>query len=97
MGSMIPAKEAEGMGLIYKVVPHDELEKEALEFARTLANMPTLAIGKAKEILNRAFDMTLDEVLEEEAKAQAFLSGTEDHREGIQAVLEKRKPKFHGK
>jgi 2-(1,2-epoxy-1,2-dihydrophenyl)acetyl-CoA isomerase len=85
------------MGFIYKVVPHEELEKEALELGKNLAEMPTLAIGKAKAILNRTFTMTLDELLAEEKRTQAYLSGTEDHREGIRALLEKRKPKFQGK
>ena len=97
LGKVINAEEAEKIGLIYKVVPSEELEKEAMTFAGRLAGMPTKAIGRAKEILNRAFNMTLDEVLEEEIKAQLVLSETEDHREGIRALMEKRKPKFQGK
>jgi len=97
LGKAIGAEEAEKIGLIYKVVPHEDLEKEGMTFAGRLAGMPTKAIGRAKEMLNRAFNMTLDEVLEEEIKAQLVLSQTEDHREGIRALMEKRKPKFQGK
>lgn len=97
LGGVISAEEAGRMGLIYKVVPHDVLEKEAMELASRLAKMPTQAIGRAKRILNQAFNMRLAEVLEEEIKAQTYLSQTEDHREGMRAFLEKRQPKFQGK
>ncbi len=97
LGNMISAEEAEKMGLVYRVVPHEELEKEAIGLASRLARMPTKAIGRAKRMLNQAFNMTLSEVLDEEIEAQIFLSKTEDYREGIQALVEKRKPKFHGK
>lgn len=97
LGSVISAEEAMRMGLIYKVVPHDELDKEAMELASLLARMPTKAIGEAKRVINQSFNMTLDEVLAEEIKSQIYLTQTGDHREGIQALLEKRKPDFQGK
>jgi 2-(1,2-epoxy-1,2-dihydrophenyl)acetyl-CoA isomerase len=59
--------------------------------------MPTKAVGRAKTLLGRTYGMTLAELLEEEIKAQTFLSHTEDHREGLRAFLEKRQPKFQGK
>ena len=65
--------------------------------ASRLAQMPTKAIGRAKKLLGRTFEMTLSEVLEEEIRAQTSLSSTEDHREALQAFLEKRQPKFQGK
>ena len=85
------------MGLIYRTVPHDDLLDEAMGLARRLSRMPTQAIGRAKRMLNRAFDMTLPEVLREEIDSQIYLTGTEDHREGISALLEKRKPVFQGR
>jgi 2-(1,2-epoxy-1,2-dihydrophenyl)acetyl-CoA isomerase len=97
LGRVISAEEAERMGLIYKVVPPQDLEQEAMDLAGRLARMPTKAIGRAKRLLDRSFSMTLDEVLEEEIKAQVYLSQTEDHREGMRAFMEKRKPKFRGK
>jgi len=59
LGSAITAEEAASIGLIYKFVPHDELEKETLALANRLAKMPTKAIGRAKKVLNQAFDLTL--------------------------------------
>ena len=97
LGKVVGAEEAERIGLIYRVVPHDELEDEVMGLAVRLAKMPTEAIGRAKLLLNQAFNMTLAEVLDEEMKAQSYLSKTEDHREGMKALLEKRKPIFQGK
>jgi len=97
LGNVISAKEAERIGLIYKVVPHEQLEKETMDLAGRLASMPTKAIWRAKRVLNQAFDMRLEEVLDEELDAQIYLSQTEDHREGMRAFQEKRKPKFRGK
>jgi 2-(1,2-epoxy-1,2-dihydrophenyl)acetyl-CoA isomerase len=97
LGRVISAEEAERMGLIYKVVPPQDLEQVVMGLASRLARMPTQAIGRAKRLLDQSLNMTLDEVLEEEIKAQVYLSQTEDHREGMRALMEKRKPKFQGK
>jgi 2-(1,2-epoxy-1,2-dihydrophenyl)acetyl-CoA isomerase len=97
LGDVIGAQEAERIGFVYRTVPHDDLEKEALALAGRLAEMPTKTIGRAKGVLNRSFSMVLDEVLEEEIESQIYLSQTEDYREGMKAMLEKRKPRFQGK
>ncbi len=97
LGNVVDAMEAEKIGLITRVVPLDTLMDEAMGLAKKLARMPTLAIGRAKRILNQAFDMTLTEVLEQEIKNQITLTQTEDHAEGLRALKEKRKPEFHGK
>lgn len=97
LGNVIDAKEAGEIALVYKVVRHEELEKEAYGLAERLASMPTRAIGRAKKILNRSLSMSLEEVLIEEVEGQVFLSQTEDYREGIKALLEKRKPQFQGR
>lgn len=97
LGNVVDALEAQKIGLITRAVPQNALMDEAMGLARKLADMPTLAIGRAKRILNKAFNMTLSEVLEEEIKNQIYLTQTEDHAEGLRALLEKRKPKFQGK
>jgi 2-(1,2-epoxy-1,2-dihydrophenyl)acetyl-CoA isomerase len=96
-GSVIKAEDALTAGIVYKVVPHDQLEQESFKLAKKLANLPTRAIGKAKIVLNKAFNLTLEELLEEELSAQTYLTDTEDHQEGIKAFLEKRPPSFKGK
>ncbi|MDP2644516.1 MAG: enoyl-CoA hydratase/isomerase family protein [Desulfobacterales bacterium] len=97
LGNVIDADAAGKMGLVYQVVSHEELETASMELAGRLARMPTLAIGKAKSVLNRTFDLTLSQVLDEEVAAQIFLSHTRDYQEGMQAFKEKRKPDFKGK
>ena len=97
LGVVISAEEASQMGLIYQVVPEADLEKEAMELAVRLARMPTMAIGRAKKMLGRTYEMTLAELLEEEIEAQTALARTSDHREAVQAYLNKRIPKFVGK
>ena len=97
LGNVVDAREAEKIGLITRVVQQDVLMGEAIGLAKKLADMPTLAIGSAKKILNKAFDMTLSEVLEQEIKNQIYLTQTEDHAEGLRALMEKRKPQFQGK
>ena len=97
MGGIVTAAEAKEMGLVYKVVPHEELQKEARSLADRLAVMPTKAIGRAKKLLSRTFEISLSEVLDEEITAQIALSRTEDHREAVRAFMEKRQAKFQGR
>lgn len=96
-GSAVSADDALATGIVYKVVPHDQLNKESFKLAKKLAKSPTKAIGKAKKVLNKAFNLTLEEILYEELEAQTYLTDTEDHQEGIKAFLEKRLPNFKGK
>jgi 2-(1,2-epoxy-1,2-dihydrophenyl)acetyl-CoA isomerase len=96
-GDMVNAEEAERMGLVNKVVPAEELEAEALALAGRLAQGPTKAIGLMKTIINRGLSSDLAAVCEYEAQAQSILFQTEDFKEGMQAFLEKREPKFKGR
>lgn len=96
-GKAISAEDAFQMGLIQNVVSPDVLEAEALNFAGKLAKLPTKAIGRAKKVINQSFDLTLNQVLEEEINAQIDLTRTEDHQEGVRALMEKRKPEFKGR
>nr|WKN36501.1 enoyl-CoA hydratase-related protein [Tunicatimonas sp. TK19036] len=95
-GRSVPAQEAEQIGLINRAVPDDQLEAVVQEYARKFAVAPTKAIGLIKEMLNKSYHMTLPEVLDYEATMQDQAASTHDHREGIQAFLEKRKPVFRG-
>ena len=96
-GEIIDAKEAERIGLVNKVVPHEELNSTGMELARKLAKGPTLAIGKAKMVINRAIELSLDSALKDAIEAGFFIFGTEDALEGVMAFVEKREPKFKGK
>jgi len=96
-GEIIDAKEAERIGLVNKVVPHEELNSTGMELARKLAKGPTLAIGKAKIAINREMELNLDSALKDAIEAGSFIFGTEDALEGVMAFVEKREPKFKGK
>ncbi|MCI1591969.1 enoyl-CoA hydratase-related protein [Heyndrickxia oleronia] len=97
LGEKISAAEAKDIGLVTQVIPHDKWNEDVTAFAEKLAHMPTKAIGLIKRYFNQSWDSNLQEVLGKEAYAQKIAGSSYDHREGIAAFLEKRKPLFLGK
>ncbi len=97
LGQDITAAEAERVGLVNKVVPLAELERTTMELAERLAKAPTKSIGLIKRALNKALSSDLDTLLDYEAYLQEIASRTDDHREGVQAFLEKRAAQFRGR
>src|SRR5690625_2959311 len=93
-GRMITAEEAEQWGLISRVVPAAELVAETLEIAQQIASKSLVALKMAKENVNRAFRSPLSEGLLFERRNFHALFATEDQKEGMNAFVEKRKPKF---
>jgi 2-(1,2-epoxy-1,2-dihydrophenyl)acetyl-CoA isomerase len=93
----VDAAGAERLGLVNRVVPHDDLMPRALEWAARLAAGPTKAYGLIKRGLNQAVSATLADSLEYEAQLQEVASRTEDHREGVAAFLAKRPPAYQGR
>ena len=93
----VDAGAAERLGLVNRVVPHDDLMPRALEWAARLAAGPTRAYGLIKRGVNRAVSATLADSLEYEAQLQEIASRTEDHREGVAAFLAKRPPAYSGR
>ena len=96
-GKMISAREAEAMGLVNRVVPPDRLMDETRELARTLLKRAPQSIGLAKKVLNTVANLDQASGIVLEGLAQSILLKTEDHREGLRAFREKRKPEFKGK
>lgn len=96
LGEKLSAEEAERWGLVNRVVDDERLADATRELAAKLAAAPTRAIGLTKRLLNRAWTATLAEQLEYEAFLQQTAGHTADHREGVRAFLEKRKPAFRG-
>lgn len=96
-GKDIDAAEAEKVGLVNKVVPHAELEKETYALAEKLTQGAPKAIGIIKRTLNKSLTMTFDELLAYEAMMQEVAAQTNDHKEGLAAFIEKRPAKFTGK
>jgi 2-(1,2-epoxy-1,2-dihydrophenyl)acetyl-CoA isomerase len=95
-GDDLPAAEAERIGLVNRVVPADELEKVAGEWAARLAAGPTRSIGLTKGLLNRSLDSDRATAFREEALAQELNMTTRDANEGVAAFVERRDPDFQG-
>jgi len=96
-GDLIDAWEAERIGLVTKVVPHEELEAATEELAAKLAKGPPLAIARAKKLIYDGLNMELESALRDIMREYTALSQTEDHREALRAFLEKREPVFKGR
>jgi enoyl-CoA hydratase len=96
-GRTIDAREAEAHGLVTKVVPAEATLDAALDLARTIAQMPPVAVVAAKEAVNRAFELPLEAGLEFERRNFFLLFATDDMREGTAAFTEKRRPEWHGR
>src|SRR5438067_2558661 len=97
LGDTIDAVTAEHYGLVNRVVPHADLLPAAYEWARRLAQGPTLAISMTKQMLNRELNMDLVAAIEAEAQAQALMLMGEDHRIFYEAFQGKVQPRFIGK
>lgn len=96
-GDMIDAREAERIGLVTMVVPHDELESVTRELAEKLAKGPRLAIQRAKRAIYDGLRMDLQSTLKFVASVNEELYETQDRKEGVMAFAEKREPLFKGK
>jgi len=96
-GDIIEAPEAERIGLVSKIVPHDELTGAAAALAARIAANPPLAVRHLKEGLRRASARDAHEFGSWVSGALGRLFQTEDHREGVASFLEKRAPQFTGR
>ena len=95
-GDDCPAEEAARIGLVNKVVPPEELEATAAEWAGRLATGPTPAISLAKSLLNRSLDVDRATAFAAEAAAQEIAMTSEDAAEGVRSFVERRPPVFRG-
>ncbi len=96
-GRTIGAREAEAHGLVTRVVPDSEVVSAALALGSEIAAMPPLAVLAAKEAVNRAEEVGLEEGLAFERRTFYLLFGSEDQREGMAAFAEKRAPTWKGR
>ena len=92
----VDAADALRLGLVNRVVPHDDLALQVAAFAKRLAAGPTRGYGLTKRAINHGLHATLEHALDYEADVQEIAGRTADHREGVAAFLEKRQPTFTG-
>jgi 2-(1,2-epoxy-1,2-dihydrophenyl)acetyl-CoA isomerase len=96
-GRPVAADEALALGLFDQVVAQDAFEETWRSAAQKLAAGPTRAFALTKQLVNGAPERSLEEQLELEVDAQSAAGRTDDHLEGVQAFLAKRKPDFQGR
>lgn len=96
-GRILEAEECKAEGLVDELVPTGEALTAALEYARTLAQGPSVAIDLARRFIHKSLTSTLDEMLDYEAVAATLSAHTADAREGTRSFVEKRKPRFEGR
>jgi len=94
---MMDAQEAFSAGLITRVVPTVDLMSETLKVAHIISNMSLPSLCLAKEAINRSYESLLSEGLLFERRALHSLFATQDQKEGMQAFIEKRAPRFQNK
>jgi len=93
----VDAARAEAIGLVNRVLPDDRLQEEAFALAKSLAEGPTLALRYMKDNLDEALSFDFATARDQEAERLVRLTTTADHREAVQAFIDKRKPVFRGK
>ncbi len=96
-GKLYSGEEAFALGLVNRVAPPEKVMDEALSLAREIASNAPIAVRLAKKALYKNDAELLDAAIEIESEHQAFTWTTEDAKEGITAMTEKRTPKFQGK
>jgi enoyl-CoA hydratase/carnithine racemase len=96
-GEMIDAKEALRLGIVNRVVSAGQFESETRKLAQQIAAAPSVSIRAMKNALFGSHKLELEKALDDEVEQQLKCFKSPDCREGINAFLEKRPPKFHNK
>lgn len=96
LGEKVPAEEAERIGMVYKVFSDETFSEKAMNIASSLSQMPTRGLAYTKQLLTHSAKATFDEQLLDEDIYQQRAAATSDFKEGVNAFLEKRIPKFTG-
>ena len=96
-GDMIGAAEAQSIGLVEMVVPHEELRAKTLELAQKMAAMSPLTVKVAKEAVRASEKMSIEEGITYERDLFCLCFSTEDKKEGVDAFLAKRAAQWKGR
>ncbi|MFC1925170.1 enoyl-CoA hydratase/isomerase family protein [Chloroflexota bacterium] len=92
----LDAHEAYRIGLVHRVIPHQDVFTEAEKLAGEIATKAPIALRYTKEVVNKGLDLTLEQGLRLECDLYMVLQTTQDRTEGIEAFREKRQPLFRG-
>jgi enoyl-CoA hydratase/carnithine racemase len=96
-GRTIESDEAERLGIVNRVFPTEAIEKEVETYLRDLVAAPPIPVSLSKALMGRAMETSLETALERDAQAQATCVETEDHREAVEAYMQKRPARFTGR
>ncbi|MFJ5268205.1 enoyl-CoA hydratase/isomerase family protein [Streptomyces sp. NPDC088358] len=96
-GDALTARDAERLGLVNRVVPPEELEKTAREWAERLATGPTRALALTKQLVNASLDTDRTAAFAAEAAAQEINMTTTDAKEGVASFVERRGARYRGR
>jgi 2-(1,2-epoxy-1,2-dihydrophenyl)acetyl-CoA isomerase len=96
LAETIDAAAAERYGIVNRVVPAADLEREVEDLARRVAAQPPVQISITKKLLNQSLSVSMGEALEFEDVAQSLAVHSADTREAMLAFIERREPKFSG-
>jgi enoyl-CoA hydratase/carnithine racemase len=96
LADVIPAADAERVGIVNRVVPAAELDGEVDALVARLLTMAPVALSQTKHLLDQAMSTTFEDAVEAEAMAQVVNLSTPDAKEAVRAFIEKRDPEFTG-
>lgn len=96
-GDALGAADAERLGLVNRVIPDQELDKAAREWATRLATGPTRALALTKQLVNASLDSDRAAAFAAEAAAQEINMTTADAQEGVASFVERRSPEYRGR
>ena len=95
-GDRLDAAKAEKLGIVNKITSHDNLMEDTLELASTIGKGATYSMSLIKRLVHKSLQVEFEESLKLAGPAQELARRSHDHKEGVNAFIEKRQPKFLG-
>jgi enoyl-CoA hydratase/carnithine racemase len=96
LSERVDARRCEALGLVNRVVPAGEFRDTAFALAKSLAQGPSSALARIKDNLDHAIRSDFLESMDQETENMVRSARTADHKEGVRAFIDKRKPVFAG-